>query len=131
MNLFERIKRFWIRKVLRRVYDPDEIFEMPITYMNQAETIFFIESLYIELIEMRVDFTVITSYVSEALSPCDKCFDLEVSEAFCFKCEGTELVKNKQLCSWPWEDQTREFEVALKPIQTGEKLWQTKSVDVE
>ena len=51
MSFFKRIKRFFIRKILRRIYDPEELLKIPFSEMNSSEIRFFMEVLYTGMIE--------------------------------------------------------------------------------
>jgi hypothetical protein len=95
------IKRFLVRKILRKVYDPEEIIRIPFKDMNAAEMRVFVEAMYTKMIDMQGSIEKMRSYVAEIPAPCDKCYD-DV-DMYCFKCEGTGLVRNKSLCSWPWD----------------------------
>lgn len=104
MSFFEKIKKFWVRKVLRRVYDPDKVSSIPFDKMNLAEMKFIMELLYTGMNRTEEDLVKVIDYVSETPTPCDKCFGLEIPDEYCFKCEETGVVRNKHLCSWPWDD---------------------------
>ena len=68
--------------------------------MNAAEMRLFAEVLHAEIVETQGHLMKLKDYVSEVPAPCDKC---DGPENYCFKCEGTGIVKNKHLCSWPWD----------------------------
>jgi hypothetical protein len=76
MSFFERIKRFFTRNSNKISYDN-------------------------ALREIHNNISMLVRYLGEAPAPCDKCSGME---DYCFKCEGTGVVKNKHLCDWPWED---------------------------
>ncbi|MHA2280296.1 MAG: hypothetical protein ACXAC5_05555 [Promethearchaeota archaeon] len=95
------IKRFFVRKILRKACDPKEVFGIPFKDMNAAEMKIFIETMYTEIVEMQGYIVKLKEYVSEAPAPCDKCCN--EAELYCFKCEGTGIVRNKNLCNWPWD----------------------------
>jgi len=95
------IKRFLTRKIFRKVYDPKEIPNIPFKDMNTAEMKVFMEMMYTDMIEIQDSVIRLINYMSEIPAPCDKC-DGE-SFDFCFKCENTGVVKNKNLCGWPWD----------------------------
>jgi len=95
------IKRFLIRKILRKVYDPKEVSKIPFKDMNSAEMKIFMEIIYSEIIEIQNNITRLVNCVSEVPAICDKCYG--ETETFCFKCENTGMVKNRNLCNWPWE----------------------------
>ena len=104
MKLLEKIKRFWIRSILRRVYDSDEIFEneIPFEKMNHKETALIIGMLYSEISNLQDDMMGITEYVSHIPTPCDKCSNYENPGLYCVKCDGSGIIENKRLCDWPW-----------------------------
>jgi hypothetical protein len=94
------IKRFLIRKIFRKVYDPEEILDIPFKDMNTAEIKVFMKIMYTEITEVKNNIARLVNYMSEIPAPCDKCNE---ETAVCFKCENTGIVKNKNLCGWPWE----------------------------
>ena len=104
MSFFKRIKRFFIRKILRRIYDPEELLKIPFSEMNSSEIRFFMEVLYTGMIEAEGNLIKAVSYISEVPTHCDKCPDSIDLDYYCFKCEGTGIIKNKHLCDWPWEN---------------------------
>jgi hypothetical protein len=53
--------------------------------------------------DINANLNEIILYLGSIPAQCDKCnsyFDNE--EKYCFKCEGTGVVKNSQLNDWPW-----------------------------
>lgn len=106
MSLFTAIKRFWIRKILGRVYDTSEIFEnlIPIENMNKAELKLTVSILYNTVYEIQQDIRQVVRYIGEAAIQCDKCSNYDGEYSVCYKCEGSGVVRNKQLFDWPWEN---------------------------
>lgn len=100
------IKRFWVRKILGRIYDEDEIFNhsISISKMNKAELGLAIDMLYMNVLDNQQDIKTAISIMAESPNKCDKCLNYDGEYKLCFKCEGTGIVKNGQLCNWPWSD---------------------------
>jgi len=105
MSIIERLKRFWIRKILRKVYDPIEIIEnhIPIDKMNRAEVLLTIDTLHSSFDEMQQDIKLIIYQMSETGAICDKCNNYNGVESICWKCSSSGITRSRQLCDWPWE----------------------------
>jgi hypothetical protein len=103
MGLLNKLKRFWVRIVLGQVFDPEEVLSGKIKSPNTAEVVFMMDILYREIQEIHKTIDTMVYYVAEVPTPCDKCDNyIEPGSKLCFKCEGSGIIKNKQLCNWPW-----------------------------
>ena len=51
--MWEKIKKFWIRKVLRKVYSLDDIENLEWTTMNMSEKNIIVENLYLRVTELE------------------------------------------------------------------------------
>lgn len=101
MNIIERIKRFWARRVLRKIYDPDGMLPIPIEKLNTKELKLYVSGLNESIEEIKDDLSLLIDHVSDNPTQCDKCIGY-TSEEYCFKCDNTGIISNKQLFKWPW-----------------------------
>lgn len=94
------LRRFWVRKILGKIYNKNELFDgsLSLEDMNSAERAVYIQHILYSAVN---DIDTIIKYLGEVSAPCDKCSLYH--DSFCFKCEGTKVVQFRNLCDWPWE----------------------------
>ena len=60
-----------------------------------------IDELFERVNTLETDVSLLIEELGEVATYCDKC-DGRNAIVQCFKCNGTGLVKRKQLITWPW-----------------------------
>lgn len=101
--MWEKIKKFWIRKVLRKVYSLDDIENLEWTNMNMSEKNIIVENLYARVTELENNIEELVYYLSDVPTKCDKCFNYDHdSDEDCFKCENSGIIRKSQLMGWVW-----------------------------
>ena len=105
--MLESIKKFWIRHILRKVYNAKEVVDGTIAFhdMNRAERKLYFDVLKEGLLGMQNTMQEIINYIAKIPTTCDKCDNYtDPGSSLCSKCENSGVIKNKHLCDWHWQN---------------------------
>ena len=102
LDKIKKVRKFLVRKVLREIYNIDDINSMDWSEMNNTEKDLIMENLYSRITEIEDNHQAMVFYMSTVPNRCDKFSNYEDPEMNCFKCENSGVVQKDQLIGWPW-----------------------------